>query len=170
MTTVYLGLGSNIEPKEEHIRQALQLLKSHPQIALHRISSLYLTEPVGYKEQEWFLNAVVACDTKLRPMELLLEMRRIEADLMRDRAVRWGPRTIDLDLLLYGEEEINLPELVIPHPRAFQRAFVLVPMAEITGLEPIWRGKTARELLAGLGQEEKVQYYGPLFKERGHTC
>jgi 2-amino-4-hydroxy-6-hydroxymethyldihydropteridine diphosphokinase len=159
MTTVYLGLGSNIEPKEEHIRQAVHLLRNHSRITLKKASSLYLTEPVGYKEQDWFLNAVVSCDTDLGPLELLQELKKMEADLMRERTVRWGPRTIDIDLLLYGEEEISLPELVVPHPRGFQRAFVLVPLAEIAGEEPIFRGKTARDLLAELGQEEKVEWY-----------
>jgi len=162
MTIVYLGLGSNIEPKEERIRQAVKMIKSHSQITLYMISSLYLTEPAGYKEQDWFLNAVAACDTKLGPLELLSEIKRFETELMRDKAVRWGPRTIDIDLLLYGEEEINLPELVVPHPRGFERAFVLVPLAEITGKEPVWRGKSARDLLAALGPQEEVQYYGPL--------
>lgn len=162
MTIAYLGLGSNIEPKEEHIRQAVQLLKNHSRITFHSCSSLYLTEPVGYKEQDWFLNAVVSCDTELGPLELLQETKKIEAQLMRERTVRWGPRTIDIDLLLYGEEDINLPELVVPHPRSFQRAFVLVPLAELTGEEPIFRGKTARELLAELGRQEVVEYYGAL--------
>ena len=159
MTIVYLGLGSNIEPKEEHIRQAVCQLKNHSRITFKKASSLYLTEPVGYKEQDWFLNAVVSCDTGLEPLELLQELKQMEALLMRERTVRFGPRTIDIDLLLYGEEEISLPELVVPHPRGFQRAFVLVPLAEIAGEEPIFRGKTARDLLAELGQEEKVEWY-----------
>jgi 7,8-dihydro-6-hydroxymethylpterin-pyrophosphokinase len=76
--------------------------------------------------------------------------------------VRWGPRTIDIDLLLYGEAEINLPELVVPHPRGFQRAFVLVPLAEVAGEEPVFRGKSARQLLEELGRQERVEYFGPL--------
>jgi 2-amino-4-hydroxy-6-hydroxymethyldihydropteridine diphosphokinase len=162
MTAVYLGLGSNIEPKALHIRRAVQMLKAHPRIAYGKSSGLYLTEPVGYQAQEWFLNAVVLCDTDLGPLELLAEIKTMEAELLREPAVRWGPRTIDIDLLLYGEAEINLPELVVPHPRGFQRAFVLVPLAEVAGEEPVFRGKSARQLLEELGRQERVEYFGPL--------
>ncbi|KKM08933.1 hypothetical protein SY88_20935 [Clostridiales bacterium PH28_bin88] len=161
MTRVFLGLGSNIEPKEEHIRQVVLLIKNHPRIALRKCSSLYHTEPVGYKEQDWFLNAVVSCDTDLGPLELLQETKKMEAELMRKRTVSWGPRTIDIDIVLYGQEEINLPELVVPHPRGLQRAFVLVPLAEITG-DQVYRGKTARDMLSELGEHETVEYYGSL--------
>jgi len=162
MTTVYLGLGSNIEPKAAHIRRAVQMLRDHPRMVYRKSSGLYLTEPVGYREQEWFVNAVVLCDTDLEPLELLRELKKMETGLMRERTARWGPRTIDIDLLLYGEEEINLPELVVPHPRGFQRAFVLVPLAEVAGEEPVFRGKSAHQLLGELGQQEKVEYVGPM--------
>lgn len=162
MTSVILGLGSNIEPRVEHIRQAVSLIKEHPLITLRRCSSLYHTEPVGYVEQGWFLNAVAACETDLEPRELLCETKKMEAQLMRQRTIHWGPRTIDIDLVLYGQAEINLPDLVVPHPRCFQRAFVLAPLAEITGGQAIYQGKTARELLTALGGHEAVEYYGPL--------
>lgn len=164
MTRVFLGLGSNIEPREEHIRRAVLMIKNHPRITLLKCSSLYHTEPVGYKEQDWFLNAVVSCDTGLGPLALLQEIKKMEAGLLRERTVRWGPRTIDIDLVLYGQEEISSPELVVPHPRGSQRAFVLVPLAEITG-DQVYRGKTPRELLSELGEHETVEYYGQLHIE-----
>lgn len=161
LTWVILALGSNIEPKEEYIRQAVRLLHNHPRITVRKTSSLYLTEPVGYKEQDWFLNAVVACETDLSPLELLQETQRIEVMLQRERKIHWGPRTIDIDIILYGKERINLPELIIPHPRAFERSFVLVPLAEVTE-EEIYAGKTAKDFLAQLKHPTKVEYYGPL--------
>lgn len=161
LTRVYLGLGSNIEPKEEYIRQAVRLLHNHPRITVRYTSSLYYTEPVGYKDQDWFLNAVVACDTDLSPLELLQETQRIEVMLQRERKIHWGPRTIDIDIILYGQERINLPELIIPHPRAFERSFVLVPLAELTEGE-IYAGKSAKDFLAQLKEPTKVEYYGPL--------
>lgn len=161
LTRVYLGLGSNIEPKEEYIRQAVRMLNGHPRITVRQASSLYFTEPVGYKDQDWFLNAVVACDTDLSPVELLQETQRIEVLLQRERRIHWGPRTIDIDIILYGQERINLPELIVPHPRAFERSFVLVPLAELTGGE-IYAGKTAKDFLAQLKEPSKVEYYGPL--------
>lgn len=161
LTRVYLGLGSNIEPKEEYIRQAVRFIASHTRIVVVKTSSLYYTEPVGYKEQDWFLNAVIACDTDLSPLEMLQETQRLELVLQRERKTRWGPRTIDIDIILYGQERIDLPELKVPHPRALERAFVLVPLAEVTDAEIIG-GKTARELLETLNAKERVEYYGPL--------
>lgn len=161
LTRVYLSLGSNIEPKEEYIHRALRFIASHPQIVLVKASSLYYTEPVGYQEQDWFLNAAAACDTDLTPMELLREIQRLELVLQRQRNIHWGPRTIDIDIIFYGQEKIDLPELKVPHPRALERAFVLVPLAELSDAE-IADGKTAREHLKSLKTEAKVEYYGPL--------
>ncbi|NLW07891.1 MAG: 2-amino-4-hydroxy-6-hydroxymethyldihydropteridine diphosphokinase [Clostridia bacterium] len=157
---VYLSLGSNIEPKEEYLRQALRLIASHPRIKLIKTSSLYLTEPVGYREQDWFLNAVAACDTDLNPLLLLQEIQNFELLLQRQRQFRWGPRTIDIDIITYGEDKIDLPQLQIPHPRARQRAFVLVPLAELNR-EAIIEGKTVQELLDTLKATEQVKYHGP---------
>jgi len=161
LARVYLGLGSNIEPKEEYIRQAVRFIASHTRIVVVKTSSLYYTEPVGYRDQDWFLNAVIACDTDLSPLELLQETQRLELVLQRERKTRWGPRTIDIDIILYGQERIDLPELKVPHPRALERAFVLVPLAEVTDAEIIG-GKTAGELLETLNAKERVEYYGPL--------
>ncbi|MCL6457631.1 MAG: 2-amino-4-hydroxy-6-hydroxymethyldihydropteridine diphosphokinase [Gorillibacterium sp.] len=128
---VFIGMGSNIGNRVELLHEAIRLLSLHPRIEIARQSSLYETDPVGYKEQERFLNMAVAIHTDLPPEELLFELQRIEMQLGRKRDIRWGPRTIDLDILLYSRAELKLPLLTVPHPRLSQRAFVLIPLAEI---------------------------------------
>jgi 2-amino-4-hydroxy-6-hydroxymethyldihydropteridine diphosphokinase len=127
----YIALGSNIDNREMYLKQAIASLYHHADIEVKACSSIYETEPVGYVEQSPFLNMVIALQTKLPAMELLKVMKEIEQQLGRTRDVRWGPRTIDLDMLFYGKEEIESEELVIPHPRMYERAFVLTPLAEI---------------------------------------
>lgn len=128
---VYIGLGSNLGERQELLAEALRLLAEHPRIALLRKSRLYETEPVGFVQQGKFLNQAAAFGTDLPPEELLLELQRVENRLGRIRDKRWGPRTVDLDLLLYGQAELRLPRLTVPHPRLAERAFVLVPLSEI---------------------------------------
>ncbi|WP_058300509.1 2-amino-4-hydroxy-6-hydroxymethyldihydropteridine diphosphokinase [Gorillibacterium timonense] len=128
---VYVGLGSNLGERHELLAEAIRLLSEHPRIKLLRQSRLYETEPVGFVEQGKFLNQAAAFATDLPPEELLVELQRVENRLGRVRDKRWGPRTVDLDLLLYGQVELRLPRLTVPHPRLAERAFVLVPLAEI---------------------------------------
>ncbi len=129
--TVFIGLGSNLGHKEEYIKRALVLLSQVRGVRLERVASLYRTEPLGFKHQDWFLNTVAAFKTVLSPRRLLCVLLSIEKRLGRVRTVRFGPRTIDLDLLLYGTRQIDEPGLVVPHPRLTERAFVLVPLAEL---------------------------------------
>ncbi len=128
---VYLGLGSNLGERESMIRQALEALSQLPDTELVRASSLYDTEPVGDVDQPNFLNAVAELDTELSPEQLLWNLQLIEKRLGRERTRRWGPRTIDLDLLLYGDEVIEEDALRVPHPELTRRAFVLVPLVEL---------------------------------------
>ena len=126
MTRAYVGLGANLGDREETIRRALELLEPT------RVSSLIETEPWGYAEQPRFLNAVAELETDEPAQALLARLLEIERELGRTRVgPRYGPRTIDLDLLLYGEEELDEPGLRIPHPRLHERAFVLEPLAEL---------------------------------------
>ncbi len=127
----YLGFGSNLGDRAGNIRAACQELGAHPKISVERLSSLYETAPVGVTEQPDFLNAAAAVRTSLPPDDLLAAMLAIEAHLGRIRNVRWGPRVIDIDMLVYGGETIERPGLVVPHPRLSERAFALVPLAEI---------------------------------------
>ncbi len=127
----YLGLGSNIGNKAANIRSAIQTLKQTPGIHLRRISSLYATAPIGKEDQPTFINAAVSIDTLLSPFELLHILQQIENVHKRQRTVHWGPRTLDLDLLLYASQIIDSPSLQIPHPYLTERSFVLVPLNEI---------------------------------------
>ncbi|MBC8080286.1 MAG: 2-amino-4-hydroxy-6-hydroxymethyldihydropteridine diphosphokinase [Gorillibacterium sp.] len=127
----FIGLGSNIGNRLNLLQEAVRLLSLHPRIKIVRQSSFYETDPIGYTEQEQFLNMAIAIRTDLPPEELMLELQRVEQQLGRKRDIRWGPRTIDLDLLLYSQAELRLPRLTIPHPRLPLRAFVLIPLAEI---------------------------------------
>lgn len=131
MNNAYLSLGSNIGNRLEHLQQAVQMLNEHSSIHVLVVSSVYETEPVGLTEQAKFLNIVVKLGTTLEAMELLSVCQSIENKLGRMRKIRWGPRTVDLDILLYNEEHIQLENLIIPHIRMQERAFVLVPLVEI---------------------------------------
>lgn len=158
MTRAYLGLGSNLGNREDTLRQALQQLSNHPGIQSCKTASLYETAPWGNPEQDWFLNTVVEVETSLSPLELLQVLQEIEQALGRIRTVKWGPRTLDLDILLYGEEKIDLPDLQIPHPRLTERAFVLVPLAELCPEMILPEGRI-QELLAKLGTEQELRKY-----------
>ncbi|AYV68823.1 MULTISPECIES: 2-amino-4-hydroxy-6-hydroxymethyldihydropteridine diphosphokinase [Niallia] len=131
MNKVYLSLGSNIGDRLEYIREAVQMLHNQEEIKVVNISSVYETDPVGYEEQALFLNIVIQVETSLNPLSLLEQCQKIESELGRKRIIRWGPRTIDLDILLYNQENIVSEKLIIPHPRIEERAFVLVPLIEI---------------------------------------
>ncbi|MEB2359623.1 2-amino-4-hydroxy-6-hydroxymethyldihydropteridine diphosphokinase [Bacillus pumilus] len=129
--TAYIALGSNIGKKETYLTEAVKKLHKHPDVQVEQISSIYETTPVGYENQDDFLNMAVKISTSLRPNELLALTQKIEQELGRTREVRWGPRTADLDILLYNRENIETEQLVVPHPRMYERLFVLVPMSEI---------------------------------------
>ncbi|MCP8953597.1 2-amino-4-hydroxy-6-hydroxymethyldihydropteridine diphosphokinase [Bacillus safensis] len=129
--TAYIALGSNIGKKETYLKEAVKKLHEHPEVQVELISSIYETAPVGYENQDDFLNMAVKISTSLRPKELLSLTQKIEQELGRKREVRWGPRTADLDILLYNRENIETEQLVVPHPRMYERLFVLVPMSEI---------------------------------------
>ncbi|MGG1572689.1 2-amino-4-hydroxy-6-hydroxymethyldihydropteridine diphosphokinase [Fictibacillus sp. NRS-1165] len=131
MNSVYLSLGSNLGNREEYIRKAIEALSDHPAIEVERISSLYETEPVGFTDQPPFLNLAVKVQTSLSAEALLSITQEIENQLERIRKIRWGPRTIDLDILLYNNERIQSERLHIPHPRMLERAFVMIPLLEI---------------------------------------
>jgi 2-amino-4-hydroxy-6-hydroxymethyldihydropteridine diphosphokinase len=151
MPLVYIGLGSNLGDREATIRRALELLVAGGEIELERVSSLRETDPVGYTDQPRFLNGAAALRTELAPRALLERLQDVERELGRDRSgPRFGPRTIDLDLLLYGAERIDEKGLEIPHPRLAERRFVLEPLAELDSTLEIPGKGSVRALLAGL--------------------
>jgi 2-amino-4-hydroxy-6-hydroxymethyldihydropteridine diphosphokinase len=161
MTRAFVGLGSNLGERERFIRQAVEEMARMPRTQLVRVSSLYDTEPVGDQDQPSFLNAVAVLDTELKPRELLWNLQLIEKRLGRVRARRWGPRTIDLDILLYGEMVIEQEDLVIPHPELENRAFVIIPLYE---LDPELRlpgsGQMVKDLMKTPRKRGSVRYKG----------
>lgn len=137
MVSFYLSLGANIGDRFGHLKKAIQLLKQIHGISIDSISSIYETEPVGFVEQPAFLNMVVGGTTEFTPEQLLQTVLEVERKQGRVREVRWGPRTLDIDILLYGQEIIADGNLEIPHPRMQDRLFVLIPFAEIAAEQPI---------------------------------
>jgi 2-amino-4-hydroxy-6-hydroxymethyldihydropteridine diphosphokinase len=132
MTRVYVGLGANLGERERTIGRALGLLEAQPDVEVVAVSTLRETEPVGYVDQPRFLNGAAAFETNATPRDVLERLLGVERALGRTRdGLRWGPRIIDLDLLLYGEEVVDEPGLRVPHPRLAERRFVLEPLAEL---------------------------------------
>lgn len=131
MPRVYLGIGGNVGNVKENINEALELLQEGNSLKLQKMSSYYETAPVGYEQQEWFLNIVAEIETQLTPYELLSLCNKVEHELKRERLIRWGPRTIDIDILLFEGFESNEERLTVPHPRMRERAFVIIPLLEI---------------------------------------
>ncbi|WP_110926106.1 2-amino-4-hydroxy-6-hydroxymethyldihydropteridine diphosphokinase [Bacillus massiliglaciei] len=127
----YLSIGSNMGDRLATFKKAVKLLNEYPEIRVMEASSLYETDPVGYTEQDCFLNAVLKLETSFDPENLLHACLDIESKLGRKRDIRWGPRTLDLDILLYNQENIETEILSIPHPRIQERAFVMVPLLEL---------------------------------------
>jgi 2-amino-4-hydroxy-6-hydroxymethyldihydropteridine diphosphokinase len=150
---VYLSLGSNLGDRERNLEQAIDLL-AEAGLRILRRSHIYETEPQDVRDQPWFLNLVVEAETDLFPKQLLARLQQIERQLGRKRSTPKGPRTIDIDILLYGDSVIETDELVVPHPRLPERRFVLEPLAELAPdlRHPVTR-RSIGELLAGLSSQ-----------------
>lgn len=155
---VFIGMGSNLGNREEILRSALHMLAEKSELCILGYSALYETEPVGYRPQPPFLNAVVCVETSLDPERLLDYLFQVEQLHRRQRTIRWGPRTLDLDILLYGDQKVRSQRLIIPHPRLFERPFVLVPLMDLATwlCDPV--RQAAAEALSLLGQEGVVRY------------
>jgi 2-amino-4-hydroxy-6-hydroxymethyldihydropteridine diphosphokinase/dihydroneopterin aldolase/2-amino-4-hydroxy-6-hydroxymethyldihydropteridine diphosphokinase len=146
--TAYLALGSNMGDREDHLNKALELLGKAEGVEVLKVSAFLNTEPVGYTDQPDFLNAVVEVETTLDPYALLFLCNEIEQALKRKRIIHWGPRTIDVDILLFGDLVLEDEKLTIPHPRMLERDFVMRPLHEIApkALHPLTK-KTIAELI-----------------------
>ncbi|WP_226585857.1 2-amino-4-hydroxy-6-hydroxymethyldihydropteridine diphosphokinase [Halobacillus litoralis] len=165
MSNAFIALGSNLAEREGFLKDALTLLDEHQHITVRNKSSVYETAPVGYTEQNDFLNMVVEVETALPPTELLDYCQRIELDLGRRRIIKWGPRTIDLDILLYNHENMKAERLTIPHPYMQDRAFVMVPLADVApGIVLPHTHLTAEETLSKLPPDEvdSVKLWGKI--------
>ncbi|MFZ3591056.1 2-amino-4-hydroxy-6-hydroxymethyldihydropteridine diphosphokinase [Bacillus sp. DJP31] len=128
---VFIGIGSNIQERVYYLEESIKALVKNERIKILNYSSIYETEPVGFTEQDSFLNMVIEISTSMSPHELLSVIQNIELVLGRNREMKWGPRTLDLDILLYNQENIIAEDLIVPHPRMHERAFVIVPLFEI---------------------------------------
>ena len=158
---IYLALGSNLGDRMGNLASAVEHLSQ--KVNIKKVSMVYETEPVYYKEQSLYLNAVLSTVTELEPSDLLRFVKSIESDLGRQPSFRNAPRTIDIDILFYGDQVAETAELIIPHPRIAERAFVLVPLAEIApGLVHPVLQKSVSELLAMVKGVDGVRKFGKL--------
>ena len=158
---IYLALGSNLGDRMGNLASAVEHLSQ--KVNIKKVSTVYETEPVYYKEQSLYLNAVLSTVTELEPSDLLRFVKSIESDLGRQPSFRNAPRTIDIDILFYGDQVAETAELIIPHPRIAERAFVLVPLAEIApGLVHPVLQKRVSELLAMVKGVDGVRKFGKL--------
>lgn len=161
MHIVYLSLGSNVGDRDANLRAAIAALGPAGVHVTH-VSSIYETEPVDFLDQPWFLNCVLEAKTDMEPQALLRAVRAIESQLGNKKVFAKGPREIDVDILLYGSETVDVPELQIPHPRLHLRRFVLTPLAEIAPSlkHPAWTA-TAAQLLAQSSDQSVVRPFSP---------
>jgi len=155
--TAYIGMGANMGEKEENLKLAIDLINQSKLTKVTKISEFYETKPVGYVEQDNFMNCAIEVKTLLSPKELVRFLLNIEKELKRERIVRWGPRTIDLDVLLYDDIITSLEEIIIPHPRMQERMFVLKPLSDIAPyvLHPILNRRIF-ELADGLSKVQEM--------------
>jgi 2-amino-4-hydroxy-6-hydroxymethyldihydropteridine diphosphokinase len=156
--TAYLSLGSNLGNREANIRQALEMLEA-PDLHVLRVAPLYETEPQDVPGQPWFINTVAEVETTLFPRQLLSRIQKIERNLGRKRLVEKGPRTIDIDIVLFGRFQVQSPELTIPHPRFAERRFVLEPLC---ALDPDLRHPATRETVREMLDKTSKQAVRPL--------
>src|SRR5512137_610765 len=153
----YLGLGANLDDPRRQLSEALERLNAAEEVEVTRVSAFYRNPPLGPANQPWYINAAARVRTRLGPEELLRLLQQVETDLGRVRGEHWGPRRLDLDLLLYNGEVIFAPDLVVPHPEMHRRGFVLVPLAEIApqAWHPVL-GKSAADLLSELNPAHRA--------------
>jgi 2-amino-4-hydroxy-6-hydroxymethyldihydropteridine diphosphokinase len=158
----YIGIGSNIGDKVQQCEKAIAEILKVDRHKLLAKSSFFKTKPIGYTSQDWFVNGVIKIETDLEPPDLLRTLKAIESRLGRSETFRFGPRAIDLDILLFDEKEIQMEELRIPHPRLHERQFVLFPLAEIDQslIHPILK-KTIGELLENFKEDQAVEKLHP---------
>lgn len=167
MKQAYVALGANLGERESSLREALRRIAAVRGVELLRTSGIYETDPVGYEDQPAFLNMAAALATDLAPAELLRTLLSIEKEMGRVRDVRWGPRTIDLDLLIYEDVTMETQELTLPHPRMGERAFVLVPLRDVWPRNQAfpWEDKVSAEARGAAGIRPRSRVEAPQQQE-----
>lgn len=155
---VFLSLGSNMGDREKYLKRAVEDISYLDNVNMGKVSNIYETDPLGYSKQKCFLNIVMSIYTKLNAESLLIQLQRIEETLDRKRVVKWGPRTIDIDILLFDLLKLDLEHLKIPHPLMFERAFVLIPLKEIYNKNEIF-GVDIDEAISKYSENQGVRYY-----------
>ena len=170
MNTAYIGLGSNLGNRKRMLEEALRLLDGLPDISVTDVSPIYETDPIGILDQPRFLNAAARLSTPFSPQDLLDSLLGIELQMGRKRERKWGPRTIDLDLLLYESAIIHHKDLIVPHPFLAERLFVLAPLCDLDDkiVHPILM-RTLRELLGDLTRQPLMPVDGLSWKRGGNT-
>ena len=160
MSIAYIGLGSNLNDRTKNLNEAINMIEEASEIKILKRSRVYQTEPVGPKDQPDFLNMALEIETALSSLDLIDFLQGVERKMGRQRKKKWGPRNIDLDLLLYGDQVKNMAKLTLPHPRMHLRKFVLMPLAEIAKdrVHPTLK-KTVAKLLEDLKEDSKVELF-----------
>jgi 2-amino-4-hydroxy-6-hydroxymethyldihydropteridine diphosphokinase len=161
MARAFIGLGSNIGDRLQFLRDAVRHLGETVGVQITAVSSVYETEPVGPAAQAWFLNAVAAVDTSLSPVTLLSHTQAIERTLGRETTYRWGPRTVDLDILLYGDIQLRTATLAIPHAELCHRAFVMIPLLELDPDLMLPDGTAVKACFHALTSPQQVKLFAP---------
>ena len=161
MTRAHIGLGANMRDRLQFLQRAVKRLGETIGMQVIDVSSVYETEPIGPTDQPWFLNAVAAVDTSLSPVMLLDQTQAIERTLGRETTYRWGPRTIDLDILLYGDMQVRTATLVIPHAELCHRAFVMIPLLELDPNLVLPDGAVVSACLNALTPLQQVRLFAP---------
>jgi 2-amino-4-hydroxy-6-hydroxymethyldihydropteridine diphosphokinase len=160
MNVAYIGMGTNLGDRESYLKDAIIELASNPSNKVVAVSSIYETDPWGYTDQGKFLNMAICLETQLTAQELLACCMQVEKNLGRKREIRWGPRTIDLDILLYNQENIVTENLIVPHPRIMERAFVAIPLVEIDkDITLPNMDKPVREVMDDIPEKEGVRIW-----------
>lgn len=154
MVPVVFSIGSNLGEKAANIKTSLNKLNAVDSLTIDKASHFYKTPPWGVEDQDWFVNICAIGHTSLKAEQLLTATQSIEKEIGREKVIRWGPRLIDIDILFYGDEVVDIPNLTIPHKSIAERAFVLVPLQEITSTLTL-KGKTLDELISALPKEMK---------------
>jgi 2-amino-4-hydroxy-6-hydroxymethyldihydropteridine diphosphokinase len=161
MTRAFIGLGSNVGDRLQFLRRAVKHLGQTIGVEVRNASSVYETEPISPGTQAWFLNAVAAVDTSLSPVSLLTQTQAIERALGRETTYHWGPRTIDLDILLYGDTQVRTATLTIPHAELCHRAFVMIPLLELDPNLVLPDGTVISACLRALTAPQQVGLFAP---------